>query len=674
MMILNPTLNNIILTDLIGLDTEFNSLDILRSDCLALSITNDKGQTYVLDRVKYIDADMTAFCKKLAKLKIVICHNAKADIGLLYSNFGVLLKNGYCTMLASQIIDNGYTKPENMVGKVNNLVPGPHSLGGCTIRYLNKVLLDNDDKKRLQRSFINLPLGTTLTEEQLEYAGGDTNLLIPLYWQQQKYIKERDLSRIVKLENTLTPVLIKMEFKGSLIDKDKHESNIQQWEIKRKELTYKLDEIILTCSRKYPAIFGGKFTNKRNFETVAQLDMFGDAPKIIHNEQKYNVNYSSSSQVENIFDRLSLPKPVDDHGKITFGENPIKTYINNNPSSPLKEFLEVLLEYREYDKLLGTYGDKLFDAIDNNGRLRTSYSQCFTQTGRLSCSEILSKRLGLNLANIPKRKDIRSIFIPDPGYSFIDSDFTGQEVILAGDYSKEPVLMKAFKEGFDHHSFLASISYSIIFGKKFEVLNENKEVDVNGFKYNLKKLRDEHKSCLFAKFYGGGKNRVMNVLNAYLVNHIPPEKRLDVADQISKALNRALPVLTEYLRTKVTEVKENGYVIANKLGRRRYFDDVETAFGDAMNMPIQGSGADCVKIALINLDKWITEQANILGITEEEFGWISMTIYDQNLICLNDKYIDMAPEVPRIMAESINWFLTDLTGSSDLNIRKYWSK
>lgn len=674
MMKINPNLNDIVLTDKVALDTEFNSLDILSSDCLVLSISNENGDTYVVDRSLYTDEDLSHFCQRLAKAKVVICHNAKVDIGILYSNFKVLLRNGYCTMLASQIIDNGYTETRHMIGNKENLIPGPHSLGGCTIRYLDVVLLENDEKKRLQRSFIALPLGSKITQEQLEYAGGDTCYLIDLYKAQQRIIEQRDLAKIIRLENTLTPVLIKMEFRGCLVDQAKHRQNIKEWEDKRKELIYQLDDEVLKCSKDFPNIYGGKFTNKRHFETVAQLDMFGGNPLLIDNPQKFNVNYSSSSQVEDIFDRMGLPKPTDDHGKIAFGENPIKTYINNNPTSPMKKFLEILLDYREYDKLLGTYGEKLFDAIDRNGRLRTSYSQCFTDTGRLSCSEIISRKLGLNLANIPKRKDIRAIFIPDEGYSFVDSDFTGQEVILAGDYSKEPVLMKAFKEGFDHHSFLASISYSIIFGRKFEVLNEKKDVEIDGFTYNLKALRDDHKSCLFAKFYGGGRNRVMNVLNKYLVNHIEPHERLLVAEKISKALDAALPVLTKYLRTKVDEVKEKGYVVANKLGRRRYFDDIDKAYGDAMNMPIQGSGADCVKISLINLDKWIMEEAQKRGIPEEEFGWITMTIYDQNLICLNDKYIDRAPEVPRIMAEAINYFLEDLEGSSDLNIRKFWSK
>ncbi len=673
-MIKNPTLNDIVLTKIIGLDTEFNSLDILTSDCLVISITNQSGITYILDRSKYQHDELRKFFKRVSELETVICHNAKVDIGIIYSNFGILLRNGHCTMLASQIIDNGFMLLENMVGKLAYISMGPHSLGGCIRRYLGVELSESDFKKRMQRSFIALPLGSEITDEQLEYAGNDTHFLIRLYEEQLRYVVERQLSKIIKLENKLTPVLIKMEFSGCLIDVDRHRQNIRDWEVKLRELTEKLDNEIIKLSVIYPQLYGGKYTNPRRYEKVAQLNMFGDAPVEYENEQRGNINFSSSHQITRIFDRLDLPKPHDDAGKPGFGENPINTYINNNPNSPLRPFLEVLLEYREYDKLLGTYGEKLFSVLDKNNRLRTAYSQCFAATGRLTSSEIIRRVLGFNLANIPKRKDVRAVFIPDPGYSFIDSDFTGQEVILAGDYSKEPVLMKAFKEGFDHHSFLASISYSIVFGRSVEIQNESKEITIDNHTYNLKKLRDDHKSCLFAKFYGGGKMRVMNVLNKYLVNHVEPSKILDVADEVSKALNRALPVLTKFLRGKVKEVQENGFVVSNKLGRRRYFDDPESAAGDAMNLPIQGSGADCVKISLIKIDEWLGQKAKELGIPERELGYLTMTIYDQNLVSLNDKYLELAPEIPRLMAESINWFLTDLQGSSDLNIRKYWSK
>lgn len=81
-----------------------------------------------------------------------------------------------------------------------------------------------------------------------------------------------------------------------------------------------------------------------------------------------------------------------------------------------------------------------------------------------------------------------------------------------------------------------------------------------------------------------------------------------------------------------------------------------------------------IKFALIQIDKWLESKSKELKIKEEDLGWISMSIYDQNLICLNDKYIEYATTIQKIMAEALTYFLIDLKGESDLNIRKFWSK
>jgi DNA polymerase-1 len=332
------------------------------------------------------------------------------------------------------------------------------------------------------------------------------------------------------------------------------------------------------------------------------------------------------------------------------------------------------LEFKEYDKLLSTYGEKFLDMLDNDKRLRTTYTQCFTDTGRLSSTEVVKKFLGANLANIPKRSDIRGIFIPDENYSFVDCDMTGQEVAIAADFSKEPVLLNAIKNGFDHHSFLASESFSILFNKQIEVKNEPAEIVVDNEKYILNKLRDAHKPVLFAKFYGGGAARLKDIFATYLHKHVKPESHLDICTNISNVINKKISVLIGFLKNQVKFAKENGYSVANKLGRRRYYDNPEEYYGEIMNFPIQGTGADSIKIALIKLDKWYSEKSKELNISEEELGWITLTVYDQNLCTLNDKYIFLAEEIQKIMAESLSYFLEDLKGSSDLKIKKQWSK
>lgn len=575
-------------------------------------------------------------------------------------------------MLGSQIIDNGYHDTKNMVGNINDLL-SPHSLVGSVKRYLKIDIGGNKDE--IRKTFIGMDPSKSVTEEQIEYAAGDVEYLYPLYKEQQKYIKERELENIIKLENTLTPVIVKMEFKGCLINQSKHKENIKAWKKKLKDIEFTLDQEVIRLATAYPEIQGGKFTNPRKTTELTQLDLFGGDGYVVKNLNLYNINYSSPKQIQDIFSRIGAPMPIDDIGKISFGENPINTYVTNHPESPLKPFVAHLLDYREYSKLLGTYGEKFLNVLDKDGRLRSSYGQCWTDTLRLNSAELVKNELGTNLANIPKRVDIRSIFIPDPGYSFVDCDQSGQEVLIAGSFSGEPVLIKAFKEGFDHHSYLGSISYSIIFDEKFELKNVKEDFEMHGYKYSHIELRQEHKSCLFAMFYGGGAKRVQNVLNKYLVNHWPPERRLEKADEIARALKAALPLLIKYLRAQAEVCKRQGYVVANKLGARRYFDDVDKAYGEILNYGIQGTGAQSIKIAMINIDKWFSRKSKELNIPEEQLGWLAMSVYDQNLCCLNNKYLEYAPEIQKIMGESLTYFLDHgLVGSSDMKIKDKWSK
>jgi len=604
--IFNPKIEEIELAAIIGVDTEFTSLDTLNANCVVISISNPETKVnYALDTNsnQYEYKDLQQLVERISKCKIVLAHNAKVDIAILYSNYKILCRNFWCTMLASQLIDNGYghiVKKEeindhvlrnssdrvyyttNMVGNIP-LMHSPHGLHGCIRRYLGINLKDSIDKKYLQKSFINFLKGKTVSKEQLNYACSDVQYLFDLYQEELNWINLRNQQIQIKLENKLTPVIVKMEFKGSLINVNLHKENIKNWKLKLIEIEQTLDNIIVELSKDNPYLRGGIFTNKRIKQELIQTALFEGFEKTIKNENVNNLNYSSSRQLEDIFKRCNEVLPTDDDGKVSFGEEPIKIYITNYPNSLLKPFLELILEYREYSKLLSTYGENLLNLVDNNNRMRTNYTQAFTDTGRLTSSAITKDVLGLNLANLPKRADVRKIFIPDPGYSFIDSDMTGQELILVAGYSQEETLLKAFNEGFDHHSYFASISYSLIFGEKIEIENKKKIININGFEYDTKKLRDVHKSAIFSKVYLGGPKRIQNILNEYLVNHVEYDKRFSTCEQISNALDKAMPKMIKYLKSKVDFVKQNGYVETTFYGRRRYFDYPDKAYGDSAN-------------------------------------------------------------------------------------------
>ena len=427
--IINPNLKEIRLSEIVSIDTEFTDLRAYKAKISVISLCN-MDCTYLFEVSKYNRRELTDFLAQLSNCKVVIAHHAKIDQLMLLSNFGIVLKNWFCTMIASQIIDNGRGQKiaddwyitKTMVGGIFKM-KSPHGLISCLKRYLEVDYIDSDEKKRLQQSFINWT-GEDLTQEQLDYAAGDVQYLYQLYLKQLDYLNSRELLQEVNLKFQLIPVLAKSEFKGVLIDKQKHENNINKWNKKVYELELKLDTelnklgIVIPIRYSNPDVFSGSLRFTRE-----EVDFF---------------NHGSDKQVLDVFDRLGVPKPRDAKNETKSGysvsDDNLKIYKAEHSGGILANYVEFLFDYKVYRKKVSTYGQKLLDCVDEDGRMRTTYGIAFTDTLRLNSSAILNKKKGhkvdsgINLSNIPKDNDIRNIFISDINYSFIDCDMSGQEI------------------------------------------------------------------------------------------------------------------------------------------------------------------------------------------------------------------------------------------------------
>jgi DNA polymerase-1 len=365
-----------------------------------------------------------------------------------------------------------------------------------------------------------------------------------------------------------------------------------------------------------------------------------------------------------LFTILNLPIPqVEDNGvvKYTAGEDALRTYLTEYPRSPMRKFIELLLKYREYEKLISTYGHSFLSKLDANGYIHTSYTPCFTHTGRLSSRSP-------NLQNIPATDlvkdgyDIRQYFLADPGHVMITCDMEGAEVRIAADYSQEPKLIASILNDEDLHSKLASKSYSIIFGQKVKIDKSNDMLEVDGMKFKKRELRDTHKSVLFAKFYKGGAKRIYGVLAEY-INLFHDEGQMDVAGKISKAMDKELPILSKYLTSLIDEAKETGMLRGSKLGRIRYFD--ANVFGEAANYPIQNTNSEALKIALIKLDEYL----------EDKNARLVMNVHDEVVVSVHPSIAEeVAERVKKIMGEALGWFMQSIPGGASYSIEKHWKK
>ena len=248
--------------------------------------------------------------------------------------------------------------------------------------------------------------------------------------------------------------------------------------------------------------------------------------------------------------------------------------------SSLHPLPKELLRYRELSKLKSTYVDALPELINKKtGRLHTSFNQAVTATGRLSSSNP-------NLQNIPIKTEegrkIRKAFIGESGNFIMSADYSQIELRILAHLSKDPELVSAFENNRDVHTHTASL----IFG-----VNENEVTP---------EMRGNAKTVNFGIIYGISAFGLSKGLN------IDPGS----AQQFIDSYFERYPRVRVYMEDKIEEARSSGYV-TTLFNRRRYIPEIKTggmreqqqAERIAINTPVQGSAADLIKIAMINIHR-----------------------------------------------------------------------
>ena len=288
-------------------------------------------------------------------------------------------------------------------------------------------------------------------------------------------------------------------------------------------------------------------------------------------------NIASPRQVgEVLFDKLKI---VEKAKKTKKGQ-----YVTNEEVlQSLKgkhKIVGAILEHRGLKKLLGTYIDALPKLINSRtGHIHTSFNQATTATGRLSSSDP-------NLQNIPVRgeegKEIRKAFIPEPGCLFFSADYSQIELRVMAHLSGDENMIEAFREGHDIHAATAAKIY------KEEMENVTRD------------QRTKAKRANFGIIYG--------ITIFGLADRL--EISREEARQLIDGYFETFPKVKEYMEKAKEEARSKGYV-ETLFHRRRYLADINSANGtvrgfaerNAINAPIQGSAADIIKVAMINIHR-----------------------------------------------------------------------
>lgn len=243
-----------------------------------------------------------------------------------------------------------------------------------------------------------------------------------------------------------------------------------------------------------------------------------------------------------------------------------------------------ILDYRALAKLKSTYTDTLPKMTDKNGRIHTSFIQTGTATGRLSSRDP-------NLQNIPIRgnegRKIREAFQAEKGRVLISADYSQIELVILAHLSKDQNLVEAFNKGIDVHAKTASLIFA---------------VDIKDVSQDMRRIA---KTINFGVMYGMSAFRLASSLRI-------PRKR---ADEFIKAYFATYSGVSGFMAQVCQEAEQRGYV-ETLMGRRRYLpainskNKVEKAGAEriAVNTPIQGTAADIVKLAMLEVDKALKKQ------------------------------------------------------------------
>ena len=305
--------------------------------------------------------------------------------------------------------------------------------------------------------------------------------------------------------------------------------------------------------------------------------------KEVYNLAGESFNLGSPKQLQVIlFEKMALPViSKTPKGQPSTAESVLQELAHDYPLPKL------ILEYRSLSKLKSTYTDKLPEMVDSKDRVHTSYHQAVAATGRLSSSDP-------NLQNIPVRTEegrrIRQAFIAPEGYKMVAADYSQVELRIMAHLSNDEGLLKAFKQGEDVHRATAAEVFAV---KPEEVSNDQ---------------RRSAKAINFGLIYG---------MSAFGLAKQLDIGRAEAQEYVNLYFER-YPGVKAYMDATREQAHEQGYV-ETVFGRRLYLPEINSRNGmrrqyaerTAINAPMQGTAADIIKRAMIDLDRILQQDTKL---------------------------------------------------------------
>lgn len=582
----------------LGLDTETTALNPKDGNLRLIQLKGcQDDNVYVIDAYKipleYLSSKLEPLLS--GKDNKLIAHNLKFEYMWLLSKLGVRTKYSFDTYIASLMIDF-YSK---------------HSLAELVKRYIGVQL---DKTEQAGNWDVN-----ELSKEQINYAALDTEYLYILREKQIERLAKTNQISAYTLEIEALPAIAEMQLNGIPIDVNKYHKLVESISIERRLRAEKLTEFLETR--------GGTIDRPVKYR---QSSLFGMEDRVVSDE----ININSWQQVLPIFNEIGIPIDSTD-------ANVLEPLLSEYPQ------IQLLLDYREFEKLYTTYGQTLLDKVDN-GRLYSDFNQLGTITGRLSSRNP-------NLQNIPSTKVFRECFSAEPiDRKLVIADYSQFELRILAAYSNDKSMINAYTNNIDLHTLTTHNVFNVPID---EVLSKYKH------------LRQAAKITNFSTVYGISPPALARRLKAQGVADATEE----LAEKLISGFLSGYVGAARWLQDQEKSIYRTPYVTTVAGHRiplkfdRNDKSSVRSAQRNARNYPIQSGNACAIKLALIRL----TNDLN----NNYKDAKVVVSVHDEVIVeCSNSDAENVKFLLEKHMLESANHYFSNVPIEAEAKICTHWGE
>jgi DNA polymerase I-like protein with 3'-5' exonuclease and polymerase domains len=628
-------------TNRMGYDLETTGLDPYTGKILLVTFGNEDHQFIIPGNRPEV---YTAFEIIKQEEILLFAHHAKFDWKWTYYHYKVDL-NLRCTMLMYQLLNAGLEEES--------------SLDAVYLKLFKKYL-----PKTVRNSFIG-KTDYKFTTGELSYAAKDVEMLVAIVDKLTPMIMSNHLHQVHELEQHCMKVYAEMELNGMYLNQDYWQTNIiNRYEEAKKQVLDLMNDSLIKIAPQY------ENQNKSVNMFTGEVKYF----KIVKGkpipEEKCLINWSSSVQVEKLFkevlniDLNSTKKSSDtsltgienisqfcspEFQKVDYNNLDEQLKAIEKIENPIPECLVVL---KKLNKFLSTYGQALINCINPiTGRIHPNINQLRADTGRISQDDP-------NLQNIPAKPSIfrKGFMAQKEGWMLLIRDYSGAELRILAEGSKDPTMIKAFQDKEDLISTMGSKAFEIKVSKK-----------------DTPDLRNITKTYVYGTVYGASYHKLAQVFGGDIKK----------AEEIHLKFSKAFPAMFEYLNNLGKQATKNFYSRSfPPFNRIKWYKepDNNTPYKErlsklsaieraAKNHPMQGTCADIVKYATLKVYQYIKENKLDAKIVNQ--------VHDEIVIEFNTLTVDgesFSKAVDQIMVNAAKVCIKTIPMETEGTISKHWEK